>query len=42
MGNVYISARKEGASYEEFKEVKEQIETQLKEQGFEVTVRFEE
>ena len=42
MGTIYVSARKEGATYEEFKDVKAQLEKQLQEQGFEVSVKFEE
>ena len=42
MGTIYISARKEGATYEEFKQVKEQYESELKDKGFEVSVKFEE
>jgi len=42
MGTIYVSARKEGATYEEFKSIKEQLETQLGDAGFEVSVKFEE
>jgi len=42
MGTIYVSARKEGATYEEFKDVKAQLEKQLSDAGFEVSVKFEE
>jgi len=42
MGTIYVSARKEEATYEEFKDVKAQLEKQLGDAGFEVSVKFEE
>lgn len=39
---IYVSMRKENATYDEFKKLKEELMKVYSEKGFEVSVRFEE
>ena len=39
---IYVTMRKENATYEEFKATKEELTNTYKEKGYEVIVRFEE